>query len=105
MRVISLKRLPEFWERYPDAELPLRVWYKAATRASWRSIADVRKAYPQADAVLLDCKILVTIFNIRGNNYRLATRIDYDHYQIYVKRVMTHREYSDNRWQEKICNE
>ena len=55
--------------------------------------------------MLLDCKILVTIFNTRGINYRLSTRIDYDHYQIYLKRVMTHREYSDNRWQEKTCNE
>ena len=30
MRVISIKLLRSFWEKYPDAEQPLRQWYKTA---------------------------------------------------------------------------
>jgi mRNA interferase HigB len=105
MRVISLKRLREFWEKHPDSEFSLRAWYRVVRKASWASISQVRKAYPHVDAVNLECGVQVTIFNVRGNNYRLAVTISYEHFQIYVKRVMTHREYSPNRWQEKICHE
>jgi mRNA interferase HigB len=51
MRVISLKPLQKFWERYPDAERPLRQWYKTAAHADWKSLQDVRCDYPHADGV------------------------------------------------------
>jgi len=34
----QLKPLREFWERYPDAEQPLRQWYKTASFAQWTSL-------------------------------------------------------------------
>ena len=51
MRVISLKPLREFWERHPDAEQPLRHWYKTATFAEWTCLQDARRDYPHADGV------------------------------------------------------
>ncbi|HWQ94568.1 MAG TPA: type II toxin-antitoxin system HigB family toxin, partial [Gammaproteobacteria bacterium] len=37
MRIIALSRLREFWERHPQAEIPLRSWYADASRAHWKS--------------------------------------------------------------------
>jgi len=51
MRVFSLKRLREFWQIHPDAEVPLRRWYRDARREAWRSIHEVRVLYPHADGV------------------------------------------------------
>lgn len=105
MRVISKARLREFWERYPDSQEPLLAWWKVALAADWNSIQDVRQTYPHADAVTLPCELVVTVFNIRGNNYRLITRIIYEYRRIYVKRVLTHREYDRPNWKVQLCRE
>ncbi len=105
MRVISKPRLREFWEKHSDAEVPLLTWWKAAKKARWSSIQDIKRTYPQADAVMLDCGLLVTIFNIGGRKYRLVTRIVYEYGLIYVKSVMTHSEYSKDRWKVQLCSE
>ena len=93
MRVISRQALREFARYHRDAETPLDDWYRIARRMNWTSLMDVRKTYPHADAA---CRF--TIFNIGGDKYRLATRIEYGTGRIYIHRVMTHVEYSKGDW-------
>jgi mRNA interferase HigB len=100
MRVISLKGLREFWEIHADAEDPLRNWYRVAVHADWRSLQDVRLAYPHADGVRHPGAGTLTVFNIGGNKYRLITRIRYDYGLINVRAIMTHEEYDTKRWKE-----
>lgn len=100
MRVISLKPLREFWQRHPDAEEPLRLWYKTATSAVWSSLQDVRRTYPHADGVRTSDSSTLTVFNIGGNKYRLVARIRYDYQLVNVRAVTTHREYDEGRWKE-----
>ena len=97
MRVISLKPLREFWQRHPDAQEPLRLWYKTASAASWASLADVRCTYPHADGVKTPRGTL-TVFNIGGHKYRLIARIRYDYQLINVRAVLTHLEYNQGKW-------
>ena len=99
MRVISLKPLREFWQRFPDAELPLRQWYKTTTHATWRSLRDAKQDYPHADGVR-GAGDTLTVFNIGGNKYRLVARIRYDYQLINVRAVMTHKEYDREKWKE-----
>ncbi len=100
MRVISLKPLREFWERYPDAEQPLRHWYKTATFAEWSSLQDVRRDYPHADGVRTKRGDTLTVFNVGGNKYRLVARIRYDYELVNVRAVLTHEEYDEGQWKE-----
>lgn len=97
MRVISLKPLRAFWQRHPDAEQPLRLWYKTALAATWASLSDVRQTYPHADGVSTSGATL-TVFNIGGNKYRLVSRVRYDYQLINVRAVMTHQEYDRSKW-------
>ena len=53
---------------------------------------DLRKTYPHADAVGE-----FTVFNIGGNKYRLATSINYRTGKVYIRRVLTHEEYSSEK--------
>ena len=94
MHVISMKQLSKFWQRYPDAEIPLRAWYKVASKAKWKTIEDVHRTYPQADFAGPDH----TVFNIRGGNYRLVVKIEYAFALIYVEHVLTHTEYDKDKW-------
>ncbi len=100
MRVISLKPLREFWERRPDAEHPLRNWYRTAINAEWTSLRDVRQAYPHADGIKTSSGDTLTVFNIGGNKYRLVARIRYDYQLINVRAVLTHEDYDKGAWKE-----
>jgi mRNA interferase HigB len=105
MRVISKARLREFWQAHGDAEKPLVAWWKIATRADWSNIQEVRATFPHADAVELRCGLVVTVFNVGGNKYRLITRIIYQYRRIYVKRVLTHKQYDARKWEAQLCGE
>ena len=89
VRVISRKALREFADAHKDAETPLDDWYRIAKRLRWTSIVDVRRTYPHADAVGE-----FTIFNIGGDKYRLATRINFQTGKVYIRHMLTHEEYS-----------
>ena len=95
MHVISYKRLREFYSVHKDAEIPLRSWYTISKRSSWQSLAELKLTYPSADQVGR-----LTVFNIKGNKYRLIARIVYRSQTLFVVAVMTHQEYDLGRWKE-----
>jgi mRNA interferase HigB len=98
--VVSLKPLREFWERHPEAERPLRLWYKTALNAHWTCLQDIRRSYPHADGVRTEGGQTLTAFNIGGNKYRLIARIRYDYQLVNVRAVLTHAEYDEDDWKE-----
>ena len=89
MRVIALSTLREFWQGHPDTEVPLRAWYALASRAIWRTPADIKAAYRNASFTANNR----VVFNIKGNDYRLVTAVRYDHGLMYVRFIGTHRQY------------
>ena len=88
-----MRALKTFWDAHASAEMPLRAWYQVASRATWRSLDDVRRTYPSADLVER-----LTVFNIGGNNFRLITRVEYQRQEIYIRYVLTHAEYDKEDW-------
>jgi mRNA interferase HigB len=105
MRVISRRRLREFWEGTPahaDAEVPLRGWYAITEESDWKSPADVKAVFGKnVDFVKAESGNTVAVFNIHGNKYRLIAAIHYDYPRVFVLRVLTHREYDTNRWKKE----
>ena len=85
--------------------IPLRIWlaeWAAAVQVlEWQNIGDVHKAYPSADGVPLGSGTVVTVFNAKGNSYRLITWIDYDAQVVEALEVLTHAEYDKNLWKAK----
>jgi mRNA interferase HigB len=93
MRVISRRRLREFCERHADACDALYAWYKIASQLEWTTLIEVQKTYPKAEAVGN-----FTVFNIKGNRYRLIVDIIYPKRRIYIKYILTHAEYDKDNW-------
>jgi mRNA interferase HigB len=93
--VISRKAIREFAEKYPDAFAPMDSWYRRATKAHWANLADVKADYPHADLVGI-----CTVFNIKGSDYRLITKIYYNLQKIYIRHILTHKEYDKGRWKD-----
>jgi mRNA interferase HigB len=105
MRVISKRRLREFWEKHPDSEEPLKAWWRivGARDTRWRHIHDIKRLFPSADGFNLECGVPVVVFNIGGNKYRLVARVLYEFQRVYIKAVLTHQEYDVGKWKEQIC--
>jgi mRNA interferase HigB len=45
MRVISRRILREFWEKHPDATVPLQTWFRDVEMADWNSPADIKSVF------------------------------------------------------------
>jgi len=78
---IARKTLREFWANYSDSEEALKAWFSEVEHSSWE--------YPHA-SILPDNRV---VFNLKGNNYRLVAKINYDYLQVFIRFVGTHSEY------------
>ncbi len=97
-RVISWRKIREFLAAHPEdpsAQAAFIRWYDAIRNNPFAGYHDVRRLFPSADLVGD-----LVVFNIRGNNYRVAARFVYDKRRIYIRRVMTHAEYDRGDWKE-----
>jgi len=97
VRIISKRRLREFWESRKGeaglAERDLSAWYKAAKHAAWANFAELRQTFGSADQVG-HC----VVFDVGNNRFRLIGRVNYVRGIIYVLRVMDHAEYDKKSW-------
>ena len=97
MRIIFKARLRAFWETpgREDVEGPLRAWHThvGSKSVAWKSWGNVKAEFGTASMVG-NC----VVFNIKGNHYRLVTRILYPSQKVFILRVMTHQQYDEEDW-------
>jgi mRNA interferase HigB len=93
MHLISIRQLRADSTRYPDTLTPIEEWYNIVRKAEWANLEEVREIYRDAEAVGN-----FTVFNIKGNKYRLIADIDYESSTIYYKYFLTHADYDKDRW-------
>lgn len=93
MRIIAKSRLLSMAQTYGDCLSQVHTWYHIASKATWHNLSEVRQTFRHADVVGDK-----TVFNIKGNDYRLIVYIRYDLGIIYVKSLLTHAEYDKGAW-------
>jgi mRNA interferase HigB len=79
--------LEVFWDRHPDSRASLESWYSVVRTASWKTPAEMKQVYHNADLVGRR-----TVFNIAGNEYRLIARVNYRSQRVFVLFLLTHAE-------------
>ncbi len=89
MRIISRKKLVDFWTVHADAALALQLWFKTVEKATWTSPADVKAVYRSADPIANDR----IVFDIKGNKYRVVAHVRYGKQLVYIRFIGTHAEY------------
>ena len=102
MRIITKRRILHYAKQHPNASANLNAWITVAYAAKWQSIADVRKVFPHADLATVGSSKTVTIFNIAGNHHRLITAIHYNTRSIFILKILTHADYSKDRWKNDL---
>jgi mRNA interferase HigB len=94
LHIVSKRRLREFWAQHPEAKDPLLHWYRVTKKATWKSLAEARMDFRHADPVGT-----CTVFNIKGNHYRLIAGVRYEMQRVFVLKIMTHKQYDTEDWE------
>ncbi|MEQ2009580.1 MAG: type II toxin-antitoxin system HigB family toxin [Limisphaerales bacterium] len=102
MRLIKEALLVAAGREHPPAARHLEAWRKTVKAASWRHLVDVRRTYPDTDAVKVRSGRQVMVFNIRRNDNRLIVAAHFNHQIAYTLRFMTHAEYSKDLWKASL---
>ena len=89
MHVISQKKLRDYYNKHKEIKSQLETWYHEAKNAEWKNPQEVKKKYGSA-SIIGGNKV---VFNIKGNKYRLLTKINYQMKIVYIKFIGTHKEY------------
>lgn len=93
MHIISRKRLLDAADKDKSLSEALDIWYRIAKQAKWQSLVEVRLIFPSADAVGRH-----TVFNIKGNRYRMICEINYRTGRLFIRSVLSHAEYDKGGW-------
>ncbi len=89
-RIFAKSTLRKYWKKHQDSEQYLKTWYDTAMNSDWKTPNDVKETYSNA-SILKDSRI---VFNIKGNDYRLVTKINFEKQWIFIRFIGTHNEYN-----------
>lgn len=89
MKIFSRGTLRDFWKKHGDCELQLKTWYREIEKSSWTNINQLKSEYPSA-SILKDNRI---VFNIKGNDYRLIVKFNFEYELAWIRFIGTHAEY------------
>jgi mRNA interferase HigB len=93
MHVVSHKAIRTFCEEHPQARSALDHWYRVAKRAAWLNFAEVKRSFNTADFVAPH-----VVFDIGGNKYRLIAEMSFSRRVLFIRAIMTHKEYVKGAW-------
>lgn len=95
MRIVARRTLREFvasragHKDHAALKAALDAWFHEVRKARWTGPADVKRLYASASIVSAER----IVFNIKGNDYRLVTAVDFEKGIVWIKWIGTHKEY------------
>lgn len=89
VRVIAKRTLRDFWNKHPDCEEQLKSWYRETEKSQWNNINELKNDYPSA-SILKENRI---VYNIKGNNYRLIAKFNFEYQICWIRFIGTHASY------------
>ncbi|MBS0466554.1 MAG: type II toxin-antitoxin system HigB family toxin [Proteobacteria bacterium] len=93
MKIISNSSLRAFAADQPQAEAPLQGWRRVIEKNRFANWAELKAAFNTVDKVRE-----LAVFDIGGNKYRLIAYVRLEKQIVYIKAVLTHRDYDNGAW-------
>lgn len=90
MRVLGEEVLTNFCESHADVKKPAHKWLAQVKSETWNDPHDVKATFRSVSML----GNLLVVFDLKGNSYRMLTKIDYKKQVVKIRRVGTHAEYS-----------
>ena len=88
MHVISQSPIRDAKEKFKDAANALDGWYRVLKSNDFENFSELKQAFNSVDKVGKYC-----VFNVGGNKLRIITVIHFDRGKVYIRGVLTHKEY------------
>jgi mRNA interferase HigB len=92
LRVVGLGLLDDFCGRHADVKEQAQAWLAEVKAAQWSTTMDIKERYPSA-SFLENNRV---VFNLKGNRYRLVTKVSYKNRVVRIMKAGTHADY--DRW-------
>ncbi|MBX9937512.1 MAG: type II toxin-antitoxin system HigB family toxin [Burkholderiaceae bacterium] len=93
MKIISNSALRAFAVDHPQAEASLQGWRRVIEKNRFVNWAELKATFNTIDKVGE-----LVVFDISGNKYRLIAYIRFEKQILYIKAVLTHRDYDKGAW-------
>jgi mRNA interferase HigB len=93
VHIITQKRINDAKEKYKESAHALDAWYRIMSKSYFYTFACLRKTFNSVDKVRE-----LFVFNIGGNKLRLITSIHFNRQKVYIRDILNHHEYDENKW-------
>jgi len=87
--------LLDFAKKHSNTSSSLDAWYRIVKLSEIANFSKLKKIFPSVDKVGN-----LTVFNIGGNKIRLIAAIHYNTQCLYIRHVLTHKEYDKEKRKE-----
>lgn len=89
-RIFAKSTLRKFWEKHAETEQYSKTWYDTAMCSEWRDPNDIKRTYANA-SILKNSRV---VFNIKGNDYKLVAKINFEKQWLFLRFIGTHADYN-----------
>ncbi len=98
VEILGKERILAFQTEHSWSRKPLAKWAETVEKGSWSHFAELRNSFRSVDYVNG-----FTVFDIKGNDYRLIAVVIFSRQQLVVKHLFTHDEYT--RWNKNLIKD
>lgn len=93
MHIITHRRIVAAQLAHPHCASALDQWYRLSKKADWNNFSEIRMLFPSTDKVAD-----LFVFDIGGNKLRLIAAIHFNTGRLFIRAVLTHKEYDKGGW-------
>ena len=95
MHIITHRRIVEAASTHKDCATALDQWYRVVKKAEIENFAQLQQLFSAVDKV-----DKLYVFNIGGNKWRLIAAIHFNRGRLFIREVLTHKEYDKEDWKQ-----
>ena len=93
MHIITHRRILTAQQTHPQSSTALEQWYRLCKKAEWQHFSELKALFPSTDKVGD-----LFVFDIGGNKLRLIAAIHFNTGRLFIRAVLTHKEYDQGDW-------
>ena len=96
MHIITKRTIVEAKALHPQCATALDGWYRVVKNNAFNSFADLKALFNAIDKVGD-----LYVFDIGGNKLRLIASIHFNRQKLYIRYILTHKEYDKGDWRNR----
>ena len=93
MHIITKRRIIEAKALHPTCVSALDGWHRVIKNNEFKSFSELRSVFNSVDKVGS-----LYVFDIGGNKLRLIASIHFNRQKLYIRHILTHKEYDKGNW-------